>query len=320
MVNAEVPTVAKGERLHLESRFLRYSDPPRTTNLARLVFEVRAVNRRTVGPAGRCSLLELDHPAQTLPFERDDDLVLQARVIKASAPFHYAVFGWAQRMSLEGLILNGQPIATDTPANLWLAHLDEPSKLDRDTARRRERDAHRRANDRVEPPQGLPKSSALEVTLSAFLRSPTELLRRLEEEGDIVLRRRDAYDLRLSLDGRSRERDAGTALVARMLASVAADEAGKQLLARALDRTLPWMDVLPAPARHEFVVEFLRTAEASAEVGVHAPLLELIRAWRETAGIYADPDLRERMVRPLPGDAGPVSEPGGGEPLRAETG
>jgi len=147
-----------------------------------------------------------------------------------------------------------------------------------------------------------------ELTFSTFLRNPREVIDRLEY-GDVVLRRRGAPSIRVSFDGRMRDRDDGTSLVARMLADATRDEHGRQALVRALGHVFAWVDLLPQHAREEFLEEFLRTAEAAAEVGTHAPLAQLVRAWRETAAIYADPELFEQMTGPLPGDGGKVPEP-----------
>ena len=147
-----------------------------------------------------------------------------------------------------------------------------------------------------------------ELTFSTFLRNPREVIDRLEY-GDVVLRRRGAPAIRVSLDGRMRDRDAGTSLVAHMLAAAANDAGAREALVRALGHAFAWVDLLPRHAREEFLRDFLRTAEAAAEVGTHAPLAQLVRAWRETAAIYADPELFEQMTRPLPGDGGSVPQP-----------
>jgi len=147
-----------------------------------------------------------------------------------------------------------------------------------------------------------------ELTFSTFLRHPKQVTARLQF-GDVVLRRRGARALRLSLEGRNKDRDTDTALVARMLADAATDDAGRKVLLKALRHTLTWIDILPRDAQNEFLGEFLRTAQASAEVGAHAPLGQLLRDWQETAALYADPELTRELTRPLPGNAGRVPLP-----------
>jgi len=147
-----------------------------------------------------------------------------------------------------------------------------------------------------------------ELTFSTFLRSPREVIDRLEY-GDVILRRRGAPPLVVSLEYRAQGRDDGTALVARMLAEAAQDEDVRRVLMRTLRHAFAWMDLLPSHAQAEFLAEFLRIAEAAADVGTYAPVTQLVRTWEETAAIYADPELFEQMTQPLPGDAGSVPEP-----------
>jgi hypothetical protein len=64
--------------------------------------------------------------------------------------------------------------------------------------------------------------------------------------------------------------------------------------------------------RQEFVVEFFRTAEAAAELGVMTPLAQLLREWQATAAIYADPELATELRRPLPGEGERVPTPPAG--------
>jgi hypothetical protein len=72
---------------------------------------------------------------------------------------------------------------------------------------------------------------------------------------------------------------------------------------------IPWLSFLPAAERQEFMVEFFRTAEAAAELGVMAPLAQHLREWQATAAIYADPELARELRRPLPGDGERVPTP-----------
>lgn len=147
-----------------------------------------------------------------------------------------------------------------------------------------------------------------ELTLSTFLRNPKDVIARLDH-GDVVLRRRGARSLRLSLQGRSQDRDSGTGLVARLLTNAAHDGAARAALLNALRQSISWLDFLPAHAQEEFLAEFLRMVEACAEIGTYAPLSQLMREWQEAAAIYADPELARELSRPLPGQAGTVPEP-----------
>lgn len=154
----------------------------------------------------------------------------------------------------------------------------------------------------------MPIMGTEEVTFSTLLRSPGEVIARLVH-GDVILHRRGERALRLALADRAEDRDVTGRLVVRMLADTAANAASRDALLGALRRTLAWIDLLPADAQDEFLAEFLRTAEAAGDVGTFAPVAQLLRAWEETAAIYADPELFEQRTRPLPGHAGSVAEP-----------
>ena len=121
-----------------------------------------------------------------------------------------------------------------------------------------------------------------------------------------MLRRRDEPDLWLSRADREAERSAAFAAVARALRNVAAHSPAT--LADALADAYPWVEFLPPVDRRAFVEEFSRTVTAAAELSNAAPLTQLVREWRATAEVYADPKLARRLRRPIEaaGDAIPV--------------
>jgi hypothetical protein len=60
----------------------------------------------------------------------------------------------------------------------------------------------------------------------------------------------------------------------------------------------------------QFLVELVETVTASAELSNVAALAPVVAAWRNTAEIYADPELHKALSAPLDGtDYGPVPEP-----------
>jgi hypothetical protein len=79
--------------------------------------------------------------------------------------------------------------------------------------------------------------------------------------------------------------------------------------ATALVDEFPWVDVLPQEDRHQFVVDFVRAFQASAELGEWSMLAQTIREWRDTAAIHADPKLARQLAEPLTEDFGPVPHP-----------
>lgn len=147
----------------------------------------------------------------------------------------------------------------------------------------------------------------LEATLTDFLRDPNAVVERLQST-DVVLHRRNAEDLRLSLESRSEAVETSVELVSRLLLSALADGVVRERLRASLGE-IPWITFLPERERDAFVDEFLRTAQGAADLGVMAPLGRVLREWRATAAIYADPMLAQELRRPLPGDGGRVPQP-----------
>jgi len=153
-----------------------------------------------------------------------------------------------------------------------------------------------------------------ETTLTDFLRDPNAIVDRLAQT-DVVLHRRNSEDLRLSLESRSEAVASSVEFVARLVRGALADAAARrQLVASAT--AIPWLSVLPEEDRDAFLDEFFRVAEAAAELNVMTALGQLLREWRATAAIHADPALAAELHRPLSGDGGRVSEP----PVKAVVG
>lgn len=146
-----------------------------------------------------------------------------------------------------------------------------------------------------------------QATLTDFLRDPNAVVDWLEH-ADVVLHRRNAEDLRLSLESRSEAVAASVRFVARVLGSALSDETVRPRL-QASAEAIPWVSFLPPQQRQEFLANFFRTAEAAAELGMMTPLAQLLREWQATAALYADPDLATELRRPLAGDGERVPAP-----------
>ncbi len=58
-----------------------------------------------------------------------------------------------------------------------------------------------------------------------------------------------------------------------------------------LPQVFPWIRFLPTDGQTEFAQELVEVWEASVDLGVPGPVLLLIARWRNTAEVYADPDL-----------------------------
>ena len=60
-----------------------------------------------------------------------------------------------------------------------------------------------------------------------------------------------------------------------------------------------WSEFLPPKDRRAFLDECSRTLIASAEMDMYAYLAQVVRAWRATAEIYAQPGLAKRLRQPV---------------------
>ncbi len=149
-------------------------------------------------------------------------------------------------------------------------------------------------------------AAAPSVTWSAFQRDAKAVADRADES-DIVLRRRDGPDLILGNAERHEAILESIEVVSRLLASVLDEPAVRQRLVA--PAALPWLGFLSEEDRSQFATEFVETAAASADLGTLTPLAQLIREWRNTALVHADPRLAEALRREHPGDGGLVPHP-----------
>jgi hypothetical protein len=135
-----------------------------------------------------------------------------------------------------------------------------------------------------------------ERPFSDLLRHPKDVTTDVED-GDVLLRRRDEPDLRLTRADRDAERAVAFTALGRTLRNLAVHS--PRALAAALGDAFPWLEFLPVTDRRLFVEEFSRVVVAAAELDSYAPLSQLVREWRATAEIHADPKLARRLRRPL---------------------
>ena len=148
-----------------------------------------------------------------------------------------------------------------------------------------------------------------EATLTDFLRDPNSIVEQLERQ-DVVLHRRNASDLRLSLQSRSEADDEGVRFVAHLLGQALTDDlVGARLVSAAA--AIPWVTFLPEQSRRTFVEELIRTAEAAGELGSMAALAQLLVEWKATAAIHADPALAVELTRPITKIGSRVPAPSG---------
>lgn len=127
------------------------------------------------------------------------------------------------------------------------------------------------------------------------------------EKGDVLLRRRDEPDLRLSRADREVHRAEAFVALGRALRNVAVHN--PTALREALGDAFPWLEFVPAADRQEFLDEFTRVVAAAAAVDNYEPLTQLVREWRATAEVHSDPKLARRLRRPLDASGDPVALP-----------
>jgi hypothetical protein len=140
-----------------------------------------------------------------------------------------------------------------------------------------------------------------EHSFSDLLRHPNEVTADLES-GDVLLRRRDEPDIRLSLAADTERRLEVFRLMAGSFRHLAL-HAPSALDAAILD-TFAWSEFLPVKDRLQFAGEFSRTLMASAEIDIYESLGQLVQEWRETADIYASPSLSRRLKKAVPSPLG----------------
>ena len=134
----------------------------------------------------------------------------------------------------------------------------------------------------------------IEHPFSEFLRQPNEVVAELDDH-DVVLRRRNAPPLRLSAATRDDERAQAFDAAARLLRNLLMHSPAG--LDDALEDVFPWSTFLPKRDRAMFVDELGLTLVAASAIDNYVPLAQLLREWRATAEIHADPRLARRLRR-----------------------
>ena len=146
-----------------------------------------------------------------------------------------------------------------------------------------------------------------EVQWSELQRDPKSVAA-LADEGDVRVRRRDGAALLLTREDRAHSASEGSIVAARALRNVLT-HLPHDVAAKALVDEFPWVDVLPETERAQFIRDFARAFQASAELGQWSVLAQTITEWRSTAAIHADPVLAAKLTGPIEEDFGPVPGP-----------
>jgi hypothetical protein len=146
-----------------------------------------------------------------------------------------------------------------------------------------------------------------EVQWSDLARDPKSVAA-LADAGDVRLKRRDGADLVLTRADRVVAADEGAVTAARAFRNILTHVGADAVVQSFIDE-FAWVQVLPEQDIREFVQDFVRSAQVAAELGRWELLSQVIREWKATAAIYAEPGLAERLSAPVDGDFGPVSSP-----------
>lgn len=150
--------------------------------------------------------------------------------------------------------------------------------------------------------------SVVERPFSEFLRQPKDVVAELAEH-DVLLRRRNAPALRLSQADRDNDRSEAFGALARLLRNLAVHSPAA--LDEVVDDAFAWVTFLPKPDRTLFVEDLTRTLIGAAAVENFSPVAQLLREWRATAEIHADPALTRRLREPIDADGEQVAAPAG---------
>jgi hypothetical protein len=137
-------------------------------------------------------------------------------------------------------------------------------------------------------------SSASEFAFSDLIRQPTRIASVVEKRGRVVLRRRNAPDLVLSQAGDL----SGLAGFARLLAGMLRYTPSAEVTEALIDG-LPWTRYLTDAGRGDFVAGLPAVVADCEDLDTFAPLEIYLSEWRATAAIQADPELTDRLSKPI---------------------
>ncbi|MDE0612815.1 MAG: hypothetical protein OXI32_00210 [bacterium] len=136
----------------------------------------------------------------------------------------------------------------------------------------------------------------IERTFSEFLRQPKEVVADLADH-DVVLRRRNAPDLYLSLAASDISRAKTIECLARLLCKISADS--PEAIDDAIEAAFPWVEFLSPEERREFAEDLTRTILACASIESFEPVEQTLLEWQNTAEILSDPELTALLTTPI---------------------
>ena len=136
----------------------------------------------------------------------------------------------------------------------------------------------------------------VEHSFSEFLRKPNDVVAGLTDS-DVVLRRRNAPALRLSQADRDDDRIEAFETLAKLLRNLAAHS--PQIVETVVVDVFEWTVFLPDNDKKLFVDELTKMLVAAASLNNYSPVAQLLREWKATAEIHADPKLSNRLNKDI---------------------
>lgn len=145
------------------------------------------------------------------------------------------------------------------------------------------------------------------TTFSALLHEPANILANVEQ-GDVVLERHDGSNLMLTTEQRAQAAGQATRISVAVLGRLAAGH--PDIAGACLEETMAWMAWLPADERAVCTAELIADLSAGAAAGGDfTGFQQNLMAWHNTARIWSDPELAERLQTGFDGDGTPVTRP-----------
>lgn len=130
---------------------------------------------------------------------------------------------------------------------------------------------------------------------SDLARDAKAVAKAVDHTGEVTLIRRGEPDLTLMrADRRSDVREVGRT-TARLLRQLLANSDHSQIVDDLVD-IYPWIEFLPEDGQVKFVKEYAQTLNACADLDVWVPLARILREWKATAAIHADPVLHALLT------------------------
>jgi hypothetical protein len=149
------------------------------------------------------------------------------------------------------------------------------------------------------------------VNWSELQTDPKKVAAIADQDGGVRVIRRDGVNLILTREDRVEQSEAGAVFAARAMRQLAQMMLDKDTdgFTTAMIREFPWIAQLPPDDVQGFVKDFVRALLAAAELMHWQIVDQVVREWKATAAIYADPDLAKRLSTPIRDDFGPVPSP-----------